>query len=141
MQNYFAHIIRLWYSKEKCRRPAPMSEKSFFDILFYTDRDAQCREVFYGDPDTEKIYSLLFNNWIHEKRHITSVLPISLKDTEGSFIWDGDSFLFKKLSGPKGGFYYLLLKEDYQIDLYRQTLNHLTQGVQIYDRNGYAVFF
>ena len=33
-----------------------MSEKSFFDILFYTDRDAQCREVFYGDPDTEKIY-------------------------------------------------------------------------------------
>lgn len=117
-----------------------MSERNFFDILFYTDRDAQCREVFYGNPEAEKIYSLLFNNWIREKRHITSVLPVSLQDSDGTFVWDGDSFLFKKFPGPKSGFYYLLLKEDYQIDLYRQTLNHLTQGVQIYDQNGYAVF-
>lgn len=118
-----------------------MSEKTFFHILFLTDRDYQCRKVFYGDQGSEKIYSLLFNNWIQEKRHITTVLPISSEDTEGSFVWDGDSFLFKKLPAPKNGFYYLLLKEDYQIELYQQSLNQLTQGVQIYDRNGYAVFF
>ena len=117
-----------------------MSEKNFFHILFCTDRDYQCRKVFYGDQNTEKIYSLLFNNWIQEKRHISTVLPISPEDTEGSFMWDGDSFLFKKLPAPKNGFYYLLLKDDYQIELYRQSLNHLTQGVQIYDRNGCAVF-
>lgn len=118
-----------------------MPEKIFFHILFLTDRDYQCREVFYGDKSSEKIYALLFNNWIQEKRHISTVLPISTEDTEGSFVWDGDSFLFKRLPGPKNSFYYLLLKEDYQIELYRQALNHLTQGVQIYDRNGYAVFF
>ena len=44
-----------------------MPEKNFFHILFCTDRDYQCRKVFYGDQNTEKIYSLLFNNWIQEK--------------------------------------------------------------------------
>ena len=78
-----------------------MPEKNFFHILFCTDRDYQCRKVFYGDQNTEKIYSLLFNNWIQEKRHISTVLPISPEDTEGSFMWDGDSFLFKKLPAPK----------------------------------------
>ena len=118
-----------------------MSEKIFFHFLFLTDRDYQCRKIFYGDPGSEQIYSLLFHNWVREKRHITTVLPISSEDAEGSFVWDGDSFIFKKLPAPKNGFYYLFLKEDYQTELYQQSLNQFAQGVQIYDQNGCAVFF
>ena len=92
------NVGKTFYCYMKSNGFANAMRKTFFHILFLTDRDYQCRKVFYGDQGSEKIYSLLFNNWIHEKRHITSVLPISLKDTEGSFIWDGDSFLFKKLS-------------------------------------------
>ena len=69
-----------------------MSGKTFFHILFYTDRDYQCREVFYGDQESEKIYSLLFNNWIQEKDISTQFFLFSRKILRETFY--GTEMLF-----------------------------------------------
>lgn len=115
--------------------------KLFFDILFLTDCELQIIQADFGTDTTKETYNLLFKNWVHEKRHITSVFPISASETEGSFIWDEDQFYFKRLNAPDKTFYYLLLRQDYTEDLFRNALDLVNDGVQIYDQSGHALFF
>lgn len=56
-------------------------------------------------------------------------------------MWDGDSFSYERIDAPNQGFYYFLVKQNHLEDLLIQTLNLITDGVQIYDENGYALFF
>lgn len=115
--------------------------KLFYDICFTVDSRYQLLRAAYGDSIAENTYSLLFENWISQKRHITSVFPLTEQDLEGSLHWDGDLFYYKKLEAPKGCFYYFFLRQDYLEDLLIQALNFVTDGVQIYDRNACAMFF
>ena len=55
--------------------------KLFFDILFLTDCELQIIQADFGTDTTKETYNLLFKNWVHEKRHITSVFPISASET------------------------------------------------------------
>lgn len=113
----------------------------FYDILFTVNSQYQLIHADYGDCNSQKNYSLLFKNWITEKRRFTSVFSISEEASEGTFTWDNDLFNFKRLPAPQDCFHYLLLRQDYTQDLMIQTLNHIDHGVQIYDENGYAIFF
>lgn len=114
--------------------------KLFYDICFSVDSQYQFIKVDYGDIRFQNIYSLLFKNWIVQKRHITSVFPITAEDTQGTFTWDEDLFHYKRLDSAQGGFYYFLLRQDYLEDLLTQALDLITDGVEIYDQNGCAVF-
>lgn len=114
--------------------------KLFYDILFTVDKYFQLQEVEFGDSHVSDTYTLLFKNWIAGKRHITSVFPLTEEQTQGDFSWDGDSFFFKRLKTDNEGFYYLILRQDYLEELLINALNLVTDGIQIYDRNGCAVF-
>ena len=115
--------------------------KAFYDICFTTNEQYQFLHVQYGDIYIENTYAPLFKNWISYQRHITSVFPIAEVDTSGVFVWDGDSFSYERMDAPNQGFYYFLVKQNHLEDLLIQTLNLITDGVQIYDENGYALFF
>lgn len=115
--------------------------KAFYDICFTTNEQYQFLHVQYGDIYIENTYAPLFKNWISYQRHITSVFPIAEEDTSGEFVWDGDSFSYERMDAPNQGFYYFLVKQNHLEDLLIQTLNLITDGVQIYDENGYALFF
>ena len=43
------------------------------------------------------------------------------------------------MNAPNQGFYYFLVKQNHLEDLLIQALNLITDGVQIYDENGYAL--
>lgn len=115
--------------------------KAFYDICFTTNEQYQFLHVQYGDIYIENTYAPLFKNWISYQRHITSVFPVAEEDTSGEFVWDGDSFSYERMDAPNQGFYYFLVKQNHLEDLLIQTLNLITDGVQIYDENGYALFF
>lgn len=114
--------------------------KHFFDILFTVTDTYECIAVEYGTEQTRTTYGLLFDNWVAEKRSITSSFPISADSHQGSFVWENDTFFYRVLPASEDRLYYLLLREDFQEELFAQTLDQLTDGVQIYDRNGCAVF-
>lgn len=115
--------------------------KSFYDICFTVNNQYQFLHVQYANPHIENTYTPLFKNWISYNRHITSVFPITEADSCGEFTWDGDSFSYRKMDAPDHGFYYFLVRQNHLEDLLMQALNLMTDGVQIYDENGYALFF
>lgn len=115
--------------------------KLFYDILFTVDKNFRLLEVDFGDSHVSDTYTLLFKNWISEKRSITSVFPLTPEQIQGDFSWDGDTFFFKRLAADHEGFYYLILRQDYLEELLINALNLVTDGIQIYDRSGCAVFF
>lgn len=114
--------------------------KYFFDILFTVTDTYHFISVEYGTEQAKDTYSLLFENWISQKNLITSVFPLTPGSVQGNFLWDNDTFYYLVLPAPDNCFYYLLLREDFLEELFAQTLDQLTNGVQIYDRNGCAVF-
>lgn len=114
---------------------------TFYDICFTTNEQYQFLHVQYKDIHIENTYTSLFKNWISYQRHITSVFPIPEQSTSGEFIWDGDSFSYERMDAPNQGFYYFLVKQNHLEDLFIHALNFITDGVQIYDENGCALFF
>lgn len=115
--------------------------KLFYDVLFTTDHEFQLTQLEFGNSNMKETYHLLFKNWVDTRRHITSVFPITSSDTKGDFIWDEDQFYFKRLDASNGQYHYLLLHQDYMEDLFRNALDLINDGVQLYDQNGYALFF
>lgn len=115
--------------------------KLFYDICFTVNSQYQLIQVDYGEEHSRDTYSLLFKNWITDKRHITSVFPIHTEDEQGSFTWDDELIYFKKLPAPDQCFHYLLLKQDYMEDLLIHALDLISDGVEVYDQNGGTVLF
>lgn len=114
---------------------------AFYDICFTTNEQYQFLHVQYRDIHIENTYAPLFKNWISYQRHITSVFPIPEQGTSGEFTWDGDSFSYERMDAPNQGFYYFLVKQNHLEDLLIHALNLITEGIQIYDENGCALFF
>lgn len=113
----------------------------FYDICFLLDKGQQIIRVEWGDSRSEETYRLLFSSWILRKIKPSSVFPISDQDCSGEFSWDEDPFFYEKREAPDGQFYFFLKKRDDREYLFAQALNHITDGIQIYDKNACAVFF
>lgn len=113
----------------------------FYDVMFTLDREGRFRDLFWGDPEAEALYHLLFESWISRRRRAVSVFPLPEEKNRGSFLWDKGTFQFCILPAPDEGSYLLLHEENDRAYLFARALDQLSEGVQIYDRNACAVYF
>lgn len=113
---------------------------NFYDFYFILDINQTITEVKWGNTQSESMYKLLFSNWILRKEKPSTVFPLSDSDKCGEFFWDEDHFYFEKIYVSKECSY-LFLKNRYdQQYLFAKTLDHLSEGIQIYDKNACVVF-
>lgn len=112
----------------------------FYDILFFLDQKQQLIGVEWGTSQAESMYHLLFSSWIHRKLRLTDAFPLKESDRSGEIIWDEDHFLYEKRDAPDQGFYLFLKKRDDREFLFAKSLELISDGVQIYDKNACAVY-
>lgn len=113
----------------------------FYDILFVLNQNHGFSRVEWGEFKSEEMYRLLFSNWILRGEKPSTVFPISDDSESGEFVWDEDHFFYEKIPAPMDSYYFFLKRRNDREYLLAQTLNHITDGIQIYDKNAYAVFF
>lgn len=114
---------------------------SFFDAMLTLGPTGRMRSVTWGNETARQLYHLLFESWIARQQKVGTVFPLPEGKESGSFTWDEDTFFFQLLPAPDQNSYLLLAREDHREELYTQTLNFLSEGVQIYDKNAQAVYF
>lgn len=112
-----------------------------YDILFLLDEDQHFSKVTWGNPKMKEMYRLLFSSWISRQTVFSDAFPLISHDMFGEFLWDEDTFYYERLPAPEGRSYLLLKKRDDQSYLFTQALDRISEGVQLYDKNAYAVFF
>lgn len=112
-----------------------------YDVLFLLDSGQRLIAVEWGNPKIEATYHLLFSGWIIRKEKLSSVFPLLGEDESGMFSWDKDFFYYEKRQAPDHCFYFFLKKRDDKEYLMAKALDHITEGIQIYDKNACAVYF
>lgn len=112
-----------------------------YDVLFLLDPQQHLIAVEWGNPKIEETYHLLFTGWILRKEKLLSVFPQLGEDESGMFSWDKDFFYYEKRQAPDNCFYFFLKKRDDKEYLMAKALDHIAEGIQIYDKNACAVYF
>lgn len=112
-----------------------------YDVLFILSESLEILQIEWGNPEAEELYHLLFQNWASRRRHITSVFPIDKESISGDFIWDDDLFDYERRPAPDNHEYFFLKKQNQREYLLGKALDHVQDGIQIYDKNACAVFF
>lgn len=112
-----------------------------YDILFLLDSEQRFLQVEWGNPQSEAMYHLLFSSWISRNTAASSVFSFSTDEETGELFWDDDHFYYNRKPAPDHCSYLFLKKRDDREYLFSNALDHITDGIQIYDKNAYAVYF
>ena len=113
----------------------------FYDFYFRLSRDGQLRSVEWGDPHAREMYHLLFSDWLFSRRTAAEAFAISPDAQSGTFFWDEDTFLFQRLPAEDEGEFLLVKKCNDHEQLLTAAMDHILQGIQVYDKNACAVYF
>lgn len=113
----------------------------FYDILFLLNSEERMVQVEWGNSQSEEMYHLLFNNWITRKIKFSSAFQLSDNETSGELIWDEEHFYYEKRPAPDQNFYLFMKKRNDKEYLFERALDHISDGIQIYDKNAAAVYF
>lgn len=113
----------------------------FYDILFLLNSEERMVQVEWGNSQSEEMYHLLFNNWITRKVKFSSAFQLSDNETSGELIWDEEHFYYEKRPAPDQNFYLFMKKRNDKEYLFERALDHISDGIQIYDKNAAAVYF
>lgn len=108
------------------------------DIVLWTDRIGRLQRIVWKCRRLEKIYSEIWNTFTG--RTLSDIFQVMPKEEEGELFWARERFSFQRLKCAPDSFMYLLQKEEYKEYLYAEALNHIHEGIQIYDVNGDVVF-
>ena len=112
-----------------------------YDILLALDGERRIQEVSWGSEGLRELYSGLFEEWATSGRGADDVFELPEGAEEGDFLWEENRFFFRFLAGPEGRTWLLLKQEDLRPYLLARSLDQITDGVQIYDRNACVVYF
>ena len=110
-----------------------------YDILLALDGERRIQEVSWGSEGLRELYSGLFEEWATSGRGADDVFELPEGAEEGDFLWEENRFFFRFLAGPEGRTWLLLKQEDLRPYLLARSLDQITDGVQIYDRNACVV--
>lgn len=114
---------------------------NFYDVLFTLDKNDCLLHLKWGNPQAQETYHLLFDSWISRRLCASAVFPLPKEQPSGSFVWDEDTFSFEKFPAPDDEIYLFLTKQTNREYLFMKALDHVPDGIQIYDKNACAVFF
>lgn len=114
---------------------------NMYDILFILDKNTCFTDVMWKNSRMKELYAPLIEEWIYEKRTLASVFSIPGEKKTGEFVWDEEQFCYELMPGQADCTYLLCKKKENSNYLFAQALDKVTDGVQIYDKNAYAVYF
>lgn len=117
------------------------NKMKFYDFYFVLDDKQIMLRTGWGNPQSESMYKLLFSNWILRGEKPSGVFPLTDADREGEMYWDEDHFTFEKIEVCEDCFYLFFKKRDDREYMFAKALDHIADGIQIYDKNACAVFF
>lgn len=113
----------------------------FYDFYFLLEQDGTINRMAWGNPRSQEMYRLLFSDWMLRGYKPAEAFSLADGARTGEFSWDKDYFFFEMLPEKNGKTYLLVKKRDDREWLMTQAMNHILQGIQIYDKNACAVFF
>lgn len=114
---------------------------NIYDILFLLDSEQHFLHVEWGNPRSEAMYHLLFTGWISRNTTADSVFSLSADGDAGELFWDDDHFFYDRKPAPDHCSYLFLKKRDDREYLFINALDHIADGIQLYDKNACAVYF
>lgn len=112
-----------------------------YDFYFLLEQGGAINRVVWGNPQSQEMYQLLFSEWVLRGYRPAEAFSLSDDAQTGEFSWDKDCFFFEQLPEENGRMYLFVKKRDDREWLMAQAMNHILQGIQIYDKNACAVFF
>lgn len=112
-----------------------------YDFLFLLDSEYRMIQVEWGSRQAEEMYRLLFTGWISGQKKLSAAFPLTGGELSGEMFWDEDTFYYEKRPAPDRHYYLFVKKRDDKEFLYAKTLEHIPDGIQIYDKNATAVYF
>lgn len=110
-----------------------------YDILFTLDENRRILEIEWENAQLEELYQSLFLSFTG--REITCLFPLVAKKTKGDFIWKNESFSYLLKNFAPTTTCLFLKQTDYRTYLFAKTLDCVSEGIQIYDKNAKAIFF
>ncbi len=113
----------------------------FYDFYFLLEQDGTINRVAWRNAQAQEMYRLLFSDWMLRGYKPAEAFSLAEDAHTGEFSWDKDCFFFEKLPEKSGRTYLFVKKRDDREWLMTQAMNHILQGIQIYDKNACAVFF
>lgn len=112
---------------------------ALIDISLELNLDNQITMILWNSKVLEQTYSAIWNLFVGHA--LTEMLPLDPLLEEGTFLWEKEHFSYMKHVNSQGDAFLFLKKEHYKEFLYEQALNHIPEGIQIYDENACAVFY
>lgn len=104
--------------------------------IFVTNEEREILEILWGSQGMKNKYVGLWG-WL--KGHKLDEIFHPREEHHGIFAYQDEIFSFQKVVLWNYQLYLIRLGQDIQ-ELYEQTMEHLPQGVQIYDREGHLIY-
>jgi len=107
---------------------------AIIDMIFKIDEQHRLEKVFFLGETKEWLKDTSWSDFIGEK--LSYVLGTSLKTEGGIIEIKNKVFKYQWVKEAYGATIYLSC-DGVLLDLYEQGINHVSEGIQIYDKNGY----
>lgn len=120
----------------------------FYDILILLDGKMKVTGFEFLNPGLSEMFRVLLGS--AEGESFDSLFPdLRIKcgtakcraKNEGELVWQNERFCWRFIPVGKDGAVFLMKQAGDREFLMESTLDQITQGIQIYDKNGMAVYF
>lgn len=109
-----------------------------FDLTLTLDSQHILTRIDWDNPRLEQLYDNLLSSYL--SRPIEEIFTFSPHKPSGEFIWKGEAFHYSAKESSDEIFLFIKRANDREYLLSR-SLDLIPEGIQIYDKNAYAVHF
>ena len=110
-----------------------------YNIICFLDNNNVVKHLEYWNYSSDMDKICIWNEYVGKE--INSFLDIDLNKNSGYTNWKGMVFGFIKVKNAMGRGYILYITKDIDDSkIYEKALDCISEGIQIYDKNGYMLF-
>lgn len=111
---------------------------NLFDLTLTLDKQHILIRIEWDNPRLEQLYDNLLSSYISHP--IEEIFTFSLLKPSGKFIWKSENFHYYVKESSNEIFLFIKRANDREY-LLSCSLDLISEGIQIYDKNAYAVYF
>lgn len=110
-----------------------------YDVICFLDDDNNLKHIEFGDPGSVNDKLKILTKYV--EKEISSFFDIDINKSNGYINWNGLLLRYIKTKNALGKGYILFMTEGADdTKIYQSALDCVSEGIQIYDKNGYLLF-
>lgn len=111
---------------------------NLFDLVLTLDKEGCLKEIQWENERLEQLYGSLLS--IRLGQSVRDLFHFSSEQPQGNFTWKNERFCYYSKITPEETLLFFKLSDDKEYLLSR-ALDLISEGIQVYDKNAYAVYF